>query len=45
MYKSESVPENEIHKILWEFEIQMNHPIQARRPDLLLIYKKKKLVN
>ena len=29
-------------KILSDFEIQMDHPIQARRPDLVLIYNKKR---
>ena len=30
------------HKILWEFEIQTDHLIPARRRDLMLINKKKK---
>ena len=38
----ESVLENEIEKVLWDFEIQMDLPIQARRLDLILIKKKKK---
>ena len=42
MHKPESVLENEIHKILWDFEIQTDHLILARRPDLQLINKKKK---
>ena len=29
-------------KIFWDFEIQMDHPITARRPYLVLIEKKKK---
>ena len=45
MQKSESVQENEAHKILWDFEIQMDHPISARRPDQALINKKKKKKN
>ena len=28
--KEESVPENEVHKILWDFEIQTDQPIPAR---------------
>ena len=32
LYKPESVRENETQKILLDFEIQMDHPIQARRP-------------
>ena len=38
MLKPESVQEKETHKILWDFD----HPIPARRPDLVLINKKKK---
>ena len=30
MYKPESVLENEMHKLLWDFEIQMDHLISAR---------------
>ena len=33
---------NETHKILWDFEIQIDHPIPFRRPDLILIHKKKR---
>ena len=40
MGKPESVLEYETHKIHWDFEIHMNHPIPARRLDLVLIYKK-----
>ena len=32
MPKPESVLENETHRILWDLEIQMDHPIPARRP-------------
>ena len=35
------VLENETSKILWDFEIQTNQQIPARRPDLLIINKKK----
>ena len=41
MLKTESVLENEAYKILWNFEIQTDHLIPARRPDLVLIIKKK----
>ena len=30
IHKPESVPENEMHKILWDFKIQTDHPISAR---------------
>ena len=43
MYKPELVQENETHKILWDFEVQTNHRIQARRLHLVLINKKKYL--
>ena len=42
MHKLESAQENEIHQILWDFEIQREHPILARRLDLVLINKKKR---
>ena len=41
MYKQESVQENETHKILWDFEIQANHRIPARRLDLASIIEEK----
>ena len=40
MPKQEYVPENETHKILWDFEIQLDDPIPTRRRDLALINKK-----
>ena len=33
MYKLESALENEIHKILWDFEMQTDHSNLARRLD------------
>ena len=42
MHKLESVLENEVYKILCKFETQMDHLILARRPDLVVINKKKK---
>ena len=42
MHNSESVLENETHKILWDFEMQTDHLILARRPDLVIVNKKKK---
>ena len=42
MYKWESFLENEIHKILWGFEIQTNHQILAWRQDLVTTEKKKR---
>ena len=43
MHKAESVLQNEIKKIFWDFEIQMDHLILARRPDLVLINKKRRI--
>ena len=40
MHNLESVQENEMHKIL--FEIQTDHLISARRPDLVIVNKEKK---
>ena len=42
MHKPELVPQNELHKILWDFEIQTNYQISIKRPDLVLIKKKKR---
>ena len=39
-HEPESVLENEDYKILWDFSIQTDHVIEARRPDLVLIDKK-----
>ena len=36
------VLENATHKLLWDFNIQTDHLIPARRPDLLIINKKKR---
>ena len=40
MHKPESILENEIHKILWDFEIQRDHQILTGKPDIVLINKK-----
>ena len=42
MHNPESVQENETHILLWDFEIQTDHQILARRPDLIIIIKKRK---
>ena len=42
MHNPESVPKNETHKILWDFEMQTHHLISARRLDLVKVKKKKK---
>ena len=42
MHNPASVLENDTHKLLWDFDIQTDHLISARRPDLIIIYKKRK---
>ena len=37
MYNPASVLENETHKLHLNFEIQTDHQISARRPDLIII--------
>ena len=34
------VLENDTHKLLWDFDIQTDHLISARRPDVIIITKK-----
>ena len=36
------VLENDTHKLLWDFNIQTDHLISARKPDLIIIYKNKR---
>ena len=36
-----TVLENDTNKILWDFDIQTDHLISARKPDLIIINKKK----
>ena len=48
MYNPAPVLENDTYKFLWDFNIQTDHLIPARRPDLIIINKKKsisKIVN
>ena len=42
MHNPASILENEMHKILWDFEIQTDHLISARQPDFIIINKKTK---
>ena len=41
-HEPESVLENEDYKILWNFSIQTDHVIEARRPDLVVVDKKER---
>ena len=43
MHKPDSVTENETHKVLWNYEIQIDHLIQVRKPDQVI--KKENLPN
>ena len=36
IHNTKSVQENETHKVLWDFDIQTDHLISARRPDLMI---------
>ena len=45
MYHPPHVLENNTQKLLWDFEMQTDHLISARRPDLKIINKKKKKEN
>ena len=42
MHNPAPVLENDTHKLLWDFNIQTDHLIPARRPDLIIINKKKR---
>ena len=42
---TQQLSENDTHKHLWDFDIQTNHLISARIPDLIIInYNKKKRI-
>ena len=41
MHNPAPVLENNSHKLLWDFDIQTGHLIPARRPDLIIINKKR----
>ena len=42
MHNTAPVPEKDSHKLLWDFNIQTDQLIPARRPGLIIINKKKK---
>ena len=44
MHNPESILENETNKIPWDFEIQTDHLFSARRPDLMIVEKKKERI-
>ena len=41
MHNPAPVLENDTHKLLWDFNIQTDHLIPGRRPDLIISNKKK----
>ena len=41
MHNPAPVLENDSHKLLWEFDIHTDHLIPARRPDFIIINKKR----
>ena len=43
MHNLAPVLENDTHKLLWDFDIQTDHLISARRPDLIIINKKENM--
>ena len=42
MHNPASVLENDTHKLLWHFDIQTDHLISARQPDLKIINNNKR---
>ena len=42
MHNPAPVLENATHKLLWDFNIQTDHLIPAKRPDLIIMNKKKR---
>ena len=43
MHNPKSFQEYEMHKILWHYEVQMDHLILVRRPEEVIINKKRQL--
>ena len=39
MHNQGSILKNEMHKIFWDYEIQTDHLISARQPDLVIVKK------
>ena len=44
MHNPAPVLENDSHKLLWDFNIQTDHLIPARKPDIIIINNKKKRI-
>ena len=43
MHNPAPLLENDLHKLLWDFNIKTDHLIPARRPDLIIINKRKRI--
>ena len=43
MHNPAPVQENDTHKLEWDLNIQTDHLISARRPDLIIINKKREI--
>ena len=41
MHNPAAVLEKDTHKLLWDFNIQTDHLISARRPDFIIINNRK----
>ena len=41
MHNPAPIPENDTHKLPWDFDVPRDHLISASRPDLIMINKKK----
>ena len=39
-YNPETILQNEKHNVHWDFQIQMDHLISARYPDLVIVEKR-----
>ena len=40
--ETESIQENKTYKLLWDLEIQTDHQISTRQPDLVIVIKEKR---
>ena len=43
MHNPSPVLENDSHKLLWDVNIQTDHLTPARRSDVIIIYKRKRI--
>ena len=43
MYNPVAVQENDTYKLLWDFDILKDHLISTRRPNLIILNKKKRI--